>query len=94
MSDEEYDRYLKRHEYDHPIEEEERKINAERSRYHEGRKDVKRRISTMLRRCDSQAFLDEEDWAEIEILKRSVQRENGNMRTHKKRLRKLRRHHH
>ena len=98
MSKEEYQRYLNRHDYQHPVDEETRKISAELLFSQEIVQDEKRLEKDVLRRKRNIAITYEamdllEEWDDLDFLDFEHCRVHQNAGTHKKRTKGIKKHH-
>lgn len=96
LSKEEYENYLKRHNYEHPVEEEESKIAKELSEFRRERSTMKREFKHLVRDLDVSSVDEYSDFDEafealedMEIKSRKIR---NNARTHKKRLKGIKHH--
>lgn len=97
LGKEEYENYLKRHRYEHPVEEEESKVAKELSEFQAERSSIKREFKHLVRDLDISSLDDFSDFdaafealEEMEIKTRKIK---GNAKTHKKRLKGIKKHH-
>ena len=97
MTEEAYQRYLDRHGYDHPVEEETRKISTELSLSREVFNEHSHRAKSLLKRLrntnidpDAEGFLEEFD--SLDDLHHHQQKVRGNARTHKQRIKGIKKH--
>ena len=98
MSEEEYQRYLDRHQYDHPVDEETRKISTELTQSQDIYQDHKQHTRFVLRGMRNMPFdqSEEELWEEFDFLEElhyQQRKIRNNARTHKKRIKGIKRNH-
>jgi len=90
LSKEEYENYLKRHQYEHPVEEEESKISTEISEFQAERSTIKREFKHLVRDLDILSIDEYSDFDEafeaLEEMEIKSRKTRNNARTHKKRL--------
>lgn len=96
LSKEAYENYLKRHQYEHPVEEEEGKIARELAEFQAERSTIKREFKYLVRDLDNLSVDDFSDFddaiealEEMEIRSRKIR---NNASTHKKRLKGIKKH--
>lgn len=97
LSKEEYENYLKRHHYEHPVEEEESKLAKELSEYQAERSTIKREFKHLVRDLDVSSLDDFNDFDEaieaLEELELKSRKIRNNASTHKRRLKGIKKYH-
>lgn len=96
LGKEEYENYLKRHHYEHPVEQEEGKIAKELSEFQAERSTIKREFKHLVRDLEVSSLDDFSDFdeaiealEEMEVKSRKIK---NNASTHKKRLKGIKKH--
>ena len=96
LSKEEYENYLKRHRYEHPIEEEESKIAKELSEFQAERSTIKQEFKHLVRDLDVSSLEDfsefDEAFEALEEMEVKSRKIRNNASTHKKRLKGIKKH--
>lgn len=92
VSEKEYESYKRNHNYDNPTEVEEGKIKKETKNNNKLRKKSNRKTQNLFNNIRKLSDFDESTYEEIEKINFKAKKEMGNAKTHKNRLKKLKKH--